>query len=91
MNIGGTSNALNGMNTMLNAERDQNRARGQETFVTPEFFSMDLSQHRQVQPGQTLLTFGSTEAKANAEIVRQRMMQETNIPTQLPQQGMQPG
>ena len=66
MNIGGISSSTEGLNARVNADRDQNRAKGQDQFVTPEFFSMDFSQHRQVQPGQTLLTFGSSEATANA-------------------------
>ena len=85
MNIGGISSSTEGLNARVNADRDQNRARGQDQFVTPEFFSMDFSQHRQGQPGQTLLTFRSSEAKAKAELVRQRLMQQQQ------QQGQQTG
>ena len=75
--FGGVSFASDGYHARVNAQREQNMAQGQDHFSTPEFFSMDFSHQLPSQPGQALLTFGSSEAKANAQLKSQRHLQQT--------------
>ena len=77
MSIGGVSFANNGYNARVNQQRRQNMANGQDQFQTPEFFRADFTRPLvpSIQPGQKLLAFGSREAVANAEVLRQRHLQ----------------
>ena len=77
MSIGGVSFANDGYNARVNAQREKIWYKVKTISAHQSFFSMDFSHQLPSQPGQALLTFGSREAKANAEIIRQRHLQQT--------------